>query len=163
MRNPTPSLGFSLIEVSMALGIIGLLGGAGLSRLDLGHRDLTAAQLELKGTLQQATLLAHAKGSPVTVGFRIPAGPDVFSVQVSSRIRWGKPAHIPLPPGMADPVQADTTGESHARIVVSHRSTATASCYFVNDGTEALCMRISGRGHLQMLRWKADQHRWTRG
>lgn len=163
MRNLPHSQGFSLIEVSLVLGITGLLGFAGLSRMDLGHRDLSAAQVELKGAIQQAAFLAHAKGSPVTVGFRIPAGPDVFPVRVSSRIRWGKPAHIPLPQGMADPVRADTTGESHARIVISSRTTTTASCYFVNDGTEAVCMRISGRGHLQMLRWKANQNRWIRG
>lgn len=163
MRNLTRSLGFSLVEITMVLGITGLLGGVGLGRLDLGHQDLTAAQSELKANVEQAMSLARAKGSPVTVGFRIPAGPDVFPVRVSSRIHWGKPAHIPLPKGMADPVKADTSGESHTRIVISPKHTATASCYFVNDGKEAVCLRLSGLGHLQVLRWKADAKRWVRG
>lgn len=163
MPTPTRSKGFSLVEITMVLGITGILGGVGLGRLDLGHQDLTAAQVELKANVQQAMSLARARGSQVTVGFRIPAGPDVFPVQVSRRIHWGKPAHIPLPKGMADPVNADTTGESHPRIVISPRMTSTASCYFIHDGKEAVCMRISGRGHLQVLRWKADQKRWVRG
>lgn len=163
MRNLSRSLGFSFIEITLVMGITGILGGVGLSKMDLGHQDLTAAQVELKSTVQQAIFLARAKGSQVTVGFRTPAGPDVFPVKVSPRIHWGKPAHIPLPKGMADPVKADTTGESHTRIVISPRMTATASCYFVNDGVEAICMRISGQGHLQVLRWKTDQKRWVRG
>lgn len=163
MRNLTRSLGFSFIELTVALGITGILGGVGLGSLNIGSPDLSAAQAELKATVQQATMLARAKGSQVTVGFRIPAGPDVFPVKVSRRIQWGKPAHIPLPKGMADPVKADTTGESHSKIVISPRQTATASCYFVNDGKEAVCLRISGLGHLQVLRWKADQKRWIRG
>lgn len=162
MRNPTRSLGFSLVEVTLTLGITGLLGGLGLSQLDLGHQDLTAAQVELKSTVQQAVSLAHARGTQVTVGFRTPAGPDVLPVKVSRRIQWGKPAHIPLPKGMADPVKADTTGESHPRITITPRLTATASTYFVNDGAEAVCLRLSGTGHLQVLRWKADQKRWVR-
>ena len=163
MRNLTRSLGFSLVEITLTLGITGILGGVGLGSLDLGHQDLSAAQVELKANVQQAMSLARARGSQVTVGFRIPAGPDVLPVKVSNRICWGKPAHIPLPKGMADPVKADSTGESHTRIVVSPRNTMTASCYFVNDGKEAVCLRLSGLGHLQVLRWKADAKRWVRG
>lgn len=162
MRNRTRSLGFSLMEVSMALGLVGLLSGAGLSCLDLGHQDLTAAQMELKAAVHQAQHLAWARGSKVTVGFRTPAGPDVLAIQVSPRIHWGKPVHIPLPKGMDDPVRADSTGESHTRIVITPKGTATASCYFLNDGAEAMCMRISDRGHVQTLRWKADRKRWIR-
>lgn len=162
MRNPTRSFGFSLVELTLALGITGLLGGVGLNTMDLGHQDLTAAQHELKAAVDQAASLARARGSQVTVGFRLPAGPDIYPVHVSRRIHWGKPAHIPLPRGMDDPIRADSTGESHTRIVITPRNTATASCYFVNDGTDAICMRISGRGHVQVLRWRSAKKQWAR-
>jgi hypothetical protein len=32
----------------------------------------------------------------------------------------------------------------------------------LNDGREALCMRLSGQGKLQVLRWRRDLQKWTR-
>jgi hypothetical protein len=156
------SLGFSLVECCVSLGIAGLLGLGGASALRPGSADLTAAQFELKAALEQARHLAHWRGTPVKVGVRVPASPDIIPVQVSRRLKWGKPGHIPLPPGMAKPAVATLTGEAHGTITVSPRHTATASAWFIHDGREAVCMRLSGLGHLQVLRWRSERRVWER-
>jgi hypothetical protein len=63
---------------------------------------------------------------------------------------------------MADPAKADTQGEAHRTITVTPRHTATASCWFLNDGEDVLCMRLSNRGRVRMLRWRAGNLRWVR-
>lgn len=154
--------GYSLLESCLTIGITGLLALGATAGLNPGAADLTAAQSELKGTLEEARVLARARGTAVKVGIRVPAGPDVLPVRVSPRIRWGKPTHIPLPPGMAPPSVATLTGEAHGTITITPRTTATASAWFLHDGKEAVCMRLSGQGHFQVLRWRAERKRWEK-
>jgi len=156
-------LGVSLVETSLVLGIVGILAAAGLSLTGLNHMDLTAMQMELPATVDQAKVLARASGRNISVALGRPElGPDILPVKLSSRLKWGKPAHIPLPRGMEDPKVADKTGEAHAKVTITPRHTATAATWFLNDGTDALCMRLSGRGRLQMLRWRASHKAWVR-
>ena len=155
--------GVSLLDLTLAMGISAVLGMAGLSRLDTGHLELTAAQHELTASLDQAFVLARARGTNITVGLATSPDANHLPIRLARRVKWGKPACIPLPPGMADPAKADETGEAHASITVTPRHTATASCWFLNDGEEALCMRLSTHGRVQMLRWRARSRRWARG
>ncbi len=152
--------GFTLVETSVTLGILGVLGSLGVATLDFGRQDLTAAQTELQGALFEAFHLAWAQGKNVTVALGEPGTPGIVPVRLSPRIKWGKPASIPVPPGMDAPVVAGTTGEAHARITVTPRHTATACAWFLNDGQEVLCMRLSGKGHIQMLRWHKSSRKW---
>ena len=97
----------------------------------------------------------------VALGQASGAG-EHLPVQLSRKVKWGKPDHIPLPPGMDAPTVATRTGEAHAILTVTPRRTALASTWFLNDGRETLCMRLSGHGQLQVLRWRRDLSKWTR-
>lgn len=68
-----------------------------------------------------------------------------------------------MPPGMAPTKRAGATGQAHARITVTPRHTATASAWFVNNGKDVVCMRVSGHGHIQILRWHKSTGKWSLG
>ena len=155
--------GTSLLELTAGLAVSAILGAVGVHQWDATGVDLQAAHYEIRGSVEQAFTLARARGTNVTValGKRNGVG-EHLPVLLSRRIKWGKPDSIPLPPGMDTPTVAATTGEAHAIITVTPRGTALASSWFLNDGREALCMRLSGRGHLQVLRWRQDRKKWTR-
>ena len=154
--------GHSLLELTVVMGVSGLLSLAGLSGLDAGRLELDAAQQELVESLDQAFVLARARGVNITVGLASGQDANHLPIRLGRHVHWGKPARVPLPPGMADPAKADTQGEAHRTITVTPRHTATASLWFLNDGEEVLCMRLSNRGRVRMLRWRADARRWTR-
>lgn len=153
--------GTSLLELTVAMGISGILSIVGLSQWDMGHIELAAAQNELTASLDQAFVLARARGTNVTIGLASGKDANNLPIHLCRKVKWGKPANIPLPPGMDDPVKATATGEAHATITVTPRHTATASCWFLNDGKDALCMRLSNHGHVRMLRWRAATRRWA--
>jgi prepilin-type N-terminal cleavage/methylation domain-containing protein len=155
--------GHSLLELTITMAVAALLAVAGTVLLDSGGVELTAAQHEVRGSLEQAFTLARARGTNVTVAFGKATGTDgQVVVPFGRRVQWGKPAHIPLPPGMARPAVATLTGTAHTTVTVSPRHTAEASTWFLNDGREALCMRLSDQGRLQLLRWRRDTSKWTR-
>ena len=162
-RRRRSCLGFSSTETVVTLGIVGVMAAAGLATIDFHVVDLPSAQQEMQGCLDQAFVQARASGRNVSLA---PAqdggGPGIIPVRLPHRVKWGKPAQIPLPSGMADPVRADTTGEAHPRITVTPRRTATASAWFLNDGKDALCFRLSGHGRLTVLRYRTAHQRWER-
>jgi len=162
-RRVTPQQGTSLLELTVAMAVAAILAVAGTTLWDTGGTELSAAHQEIRGSLEQAFTLARARGTNVTVALGSATGSgEHLPVQLTRKVKWGKPAHIPLPPDMdADPLAAHT-GESHPIITVTPRRTALASAWFLNDGREALCMRLSGHGQLQVLRWKQDRQKWTR-
>ncbi len=155
--------GITLVETSVVMGIVGLLTAVGISAVGSPQMDLTCVQQDLPAAVMQAMHLARARGRNVTVALGKPElGPDILPVNIPARVKWGKPSHVPLPKGMAAPVIAGSTGEAHARITITPRRTATATAWFLHDGTDALCMRLSGTGHLQLLRWRNSTKKWTR-
>ena len=155
--------GSSLLELTITMAVAALLAVVGTVLLDTGATELTAAHQEVRGSLEQAFTLARARGTNVTVAFGKVNGPgDHVVVPFGRRVQWGKPAHIPLPPGMAKPAVATLTGTAHTTVTVTPRHTAEASTWFLNDGQEALCMRLSDHGRLQVLRWRRDLSSWTR-
>ena len=155
--------GMSLLELTLGLALSGLLALTGARSWDAPEVDLAAAHLEIRGSVEQAFALARARGTNVTValGQKNGAG-EHLPVLLSPRVKWGKPAGIPVPPGMDAPSVAASTGEAHPLVTVTPRGTALASAWFLNNGREALCMRLSGRGQLQVLRWRQDRKKWTR-
>jgi len=157
------SRGFSLTELCICLGIIGILGGLGTSALSLSSVGLASVQQDLDGALYQAFHLARAQGRNVQVALGAKsASSDVIPVALPRNVRWGKPANVPLPPGMDKLVIADKTGEAHEIITVTPRQTTTATVWFLTDGHDVLCMRLAGRGQHQMLRWRASKRTWGR-
>ena len=162
MARPSRRAGFTLVECTVVLGILGALGLGAVCRFDAGGCALQGLAGELPATLEQAFTLARARGTNVAVGLGAKPGPDVLPVQLPRQVRFGKPAHIPLPPGMSAPVRADRTGEAHATITVTPRRTATAASWFLTDGKDALYLKVSGQGRVQMLRWRRDKALWCR-
>ncbi|MBL0211704.1 MAG: hypothetical protein IPQ13_12465 [Holophagaceae bacterium] len=157
------SRGFSLTEVCMCFGIVGILGGFGASALSLSSAGLASVQQDLDGALYQAFHQARAQGRNVQVALGAKsASSDVLPVALPRNVRWGKPASVPLPPGMAKPVLADKSGEAHGRITVTPRHTATATVWFLTDGKDVLCLRMAGHGERQLLRWRAAKRTWGR-
>jgi hypothetical protein len=155
--------GISLLELTVVTAVTALLGLSPALCLDPGSIELTAAHQEIVGSLQQAFSLARARGTDVKVALGKASGAgEHLSVQLGRRVKWGKPEHIPLPPGMDEPAVAARTGEAHPIISVTPRHTCLASVWFLNDGKGALCMRLSGQGRLYVLRWRPDLKKWTR-
>lgn len=155
--------GTSLLELTVAMAMAAILAAVGTAQLDTGPAQLTAAHQEIRGSLDQAFNLARARGTNVTVALGKATGAgEHLPVQLGRKVRWGKPDGIPLPPDMDAPLVAGMTGEAHPVITVTPRRTALASTWFLNDGQEALCMRLSGKGYVQVLRWRRDLRTWTR-
>jgi len=155
--------GSSLLELTVAMAVAALLGTVCAFQLDAGGVELTAAQHEIRGSLDQAFSLARARGTNVTVALGKASGAgEHLPVQLGRRVKWGKPASIPVPPGMDANTVAARTGESHPIITVTPRRTALAGAWFLNNGTEAICMRLNDEGHLHLLRWRRDLKKWTR-
>ena len=160
---PGSGSGFTLLEALLALAILAILGGLLLGSMDAGSAALTAVQGELRGGVEQAFLLARARGSEVQVGFRRSADSGLRPLQLPRGVVWGLPDRgIPLPPGMAPTIRAQRTGEAHPVITVTPEGTATASAWFLTDGKDALCLRLSGHGRFQLLRWRRRLGRWGR-
>ena len=154
--------GSSLLELTGVMAVLGSLGAMATLCLDEGSIELSAAHQEIVGSLYQAFTLARARGTDVKVALGHSSGAgEHLPVQLGRHVKWGKPDHIPYPPDMDSPVAAKT-GESHPIITVTPRHTALASAWFLNDGQEALCMRLSGQGHLQVLRWRRSLGKWSR-
>ncbi len=159
----SPQRGTSLLELTVTMAVAAILAVVGAVSLDQGGMELSAAHQEIRGSLDQAFVLARARGTNVTVALGKASGAgEHLPVQLGRRVKWGKPAHIPLPPDMNAPKVAALTGEAHPILTVTPRHTALASTWFLNDGKEALCMRLSGHGRLQVLRWRRDLSAWTR-
>ena len=157
------SRGFSLTELCISLGIVGTLSGFGASALSLSGPGLTSVQQDLDGALFQAFHQARAQGRNVQVALGAKAASsEVLPVAMPKNVRWGKPASVPLPPGMDMPVVADKTGEAHDHITVTPRHTTTATVWFLTDGRDVLCLRLAGHGQRQMLRWRAVKRTWGR-
>lgn len=155
--------GTSLLDLTVSMAVAAIMTAVCLAPWDPGSAELSVAHSEIRGSLEQAFSLARARGTNVTVALGQASGAGGhLPVQLSRRIKWGKPADIPLPPGMDAPTTADHTGEAHPILTVTPRHTALASTWFLNDGREALCMRLSGQGKLQVLRWRRDRQKWVR-
>ena len=128
--------------------------------MSLGSPGLRFLPVELRGALDQAFLLARAQGRDVRVSLGGPGG-DVAPVLLPGGVRWGLPASgVPFPPRMDATVRAHLTGAAHPVITVTPRGTATGGAWFITDGRDALCVRLSGQGHLQVLRWRRSQRIW---
>jgi len=154
--------GFTQVETIVALAIAGALAVSGLALMEPSGVDLTVARNEIQGCLEQAFHQARAQGCNVTVAPATTGGPNIIPVHLPRRVKWGKPPQIPLPPGMDEPVRAAKSGEAHPKITVSPRHTATASAWFLNDGRESLCIRLSGQGRIQILRYRLRTRRWEK-
>ncbi|MDR3670743.1 MAG: prepilin-type N-terminal cleavage/methylation domain-containing protein [Holophaga sp.] len=168
--------GFSLLELVLVLSLVGILGGLAAFPPGLGSPALNAVQGELRASLEQAFLLAQARGCRVRValggqGGQVPAcrgRPEacgaVPPLTLPPGVRWGMPlSGIPLPSGMERTRKAHLTGQAHPCVTVSPGHTAEASAWFLTDGRDAVCLRLSPLGQLTLLRWRHRLRRWERG
>ncbi len=154
--------GMSLLEMVTATGIVGALGLGAFTSFQIQGPALTVAAQEIQGSLDEAFAQARASGSPVEVSATATRGLGHLPVNLPRSIHWGLPSGIPLPPNMDPTTRAATSGEAHAAITVTPRHTATATVWFLNDGCDALCVRVNGHGRTTLLRWRASRHHWGR-
>ena len=157
-----PSLGFSQMELLTTFAIAATLALAGLAVAEPTGLGLTVVSQDLQGCLDQAFHQARAQGRNVTIAPASVGGPNIIPLHIPRGVRWGKPDHIPVPPGMDPPKVAAATGEAHPKITITPRHTVTATAWFLNDGKESLCVRLSGQGRLEVLRYRLRSHRWER-
>ena len=162
MRSGHRQRGMSLIEMLTATGIAGALAVGTLGTARFQSPALTIAGQEIQGSLDQAFAQARASGQSVEVSASTTKDIGHLPVSLPRNLHWGLPAGIPLPPHMDPTTQAAATGEAHATITVTPRHTATATVWFLNDGEDALCLRVNDHGRTNLLRWHASRHRWTR-
>ncbi len=154
--------GMSLIELLAVTGIAGALGVGALGALRLPSPALAVASQEIQGALEQALSLARNSGHPVEVSASTTKDIGHLPVNLPRSIHWGLPEGVPLPPHMDPTLTAAATGEAHKAITVTPRHTATATVWFLNDGEDALCVRVNDHGRSTVLRWSANRHRWAR-
>jgi type II secretory pathway pseudopilin PulG len=153
--------GHTLLETTLALAILGLLASLGVASASLATPAFGILAVEARGALDQAFLLARARGGDVRVALGGTGG-EVAPLVLPRGVRWGLAPGTPLPPHMDPPVKAHLTGQAHPLVTVTPRGTATASAWFLTDGRDALCLRLSGQGHCQVLRWRAARRAWIR-
>lgn len=162
--------GFSLPELCLALGLIALLGALAGAALPPAGPALDILQGELRASLEQAFLRARARGAPVRVALNgpVPAcrgrhrdAAHVMALSLPRGVRWGLPrAGFPLPPGMQPTLRAHLTGQAHPCITVSPARSAEASTWFLTDGRDAVCLRVSPFGKITLLRWRRRLGHW---
>ena len=162
MRPCASERGMSVIEMLAATSIAGALGLAGLGGFSLPSPALSVASQEIQGSLDQAFCLAQASGQSVEVSASRTKDLGHLPVSLPRTLHWGLPAGVPLPSGEDPGTRAAATGEAHATITVTPRHTATATVWFLNDGEDALCIRVNDCGRVATLRWRASRHRWGR-
>ncbi|MGA2080030.1 MAG: hypothetical protein ABSH53_05380 [Holophaga sp.] len=156
-----PPEGQTLLELVLALGLAGLASGLAGMAVPCGGPALAAVQGEMRASVEHAFLLARARGRPVRVVLKRGDGDgDLPPLTLPRGVRWGLHPDVPLPRGMEDTLHAHLTGVAHPRITVTPGRTAQANAWFLTDGRDALCLRLSDTGHLTLLRWRRRTGQW---
>lgn len=153
------------MEVLVVLALVGILSGVALRGLELRGASLVMVQRELPGVLDHAFELARLRGASleVVLGRDRQGDRDTLPYPLPRALRWGLPAGVPHPPGMALTTQAAPRGAAHVSITVTPRRTCTAGAWFLHDPAgEALCLRLSGDGRITVLRWSRAGRSWSR-
>lgn len=168
--------GSSLLELVLVLGGLGGLGlaaGAGPGR---GHAALAAVQGELRASVEQALLLARARGGPVVLTLEAsghgptgrvrPAGPayaELPGPRMARGVGWGAGAHPPpLPAGAERTRQAQRTGRSRDRLLVTAARSAQAGAWYLNDGADVAYLGLGDHGEITCQRWRSRLRQWCR-
>jgi len=153
------------------LGALGLAAGAGRDR---GHAALAAAQGELRASVEQAFLMARARGGPVTLALE-PNGPGparparhpgldsavLPGPHLPRGVRWGMgAASPPLPLGAERTRQAHRTGRARDRITVTAWRTAQGGAWYLNDGADVAYLGLGDHGEITCLRWRSRLRQW---
>jgi hypothetical protein len=120
---------------------------------------LRAAHKELHRALTLAFSLATTHRRPVTLQPIREPHEGHLSVRLPMDVRWGRPAHVPLPPDLAN--TGWRGGRPRPITVMPHRA-ATANVWFLHHGREALCLRLGLKGQVEILRYRPLLATWTR-
>ncbi|BDU72114.1 prepilin-type N-terminal cleavage/methylation domain-containing protein [Mesoterricola silvestris] len=153
--------GHTLLEALLVLALLSILGAAGGVALATQGPGLTFLPAELRAAVDQAFLLARARGGDVRLALGGPGG-DVAPVVLPRGLRWGLPgAGVPVPPGLRQPRRAHLTGAAHPVVTVTPRGTATGTAWYLTDGRDAVYVGLTGRGEVHVRRWRASRWAWA--
>ena len=140
----------SLFQV-FPLGMASLLPGPLCS-------PLRSARQELQRTLKLAFRLASTHRCPVTLEPGPTQGRGRIGMNLPEGVRWGRPTAVPLPPSLVG--TGWRSGAPHPITVMPHRR-AMANVWFLHHGQEALCLRLSLTGAVEILRYRPRIGSWT--
>jgi hypothetical protein len=166
--------GSSLLELVLVLGLMAVLTGMGAGRGLQDHGALTAAQGELRASVEQAFLLARARGCSVVVALaghsaacrgRHPRAEHgaIAPLTLPGRVRWGLPeSGVPLPPDARNPLQAHRTGMAKPCITITPEHTAEANAWYLSDGQDAVYLGLSDSGRITLQRWRNTTRQWRK-
>lgn len=161
--NRDPRGGHSLVELVLALLLAGALMAVAVPGRPWGSPALTAVQGELRAAVEQAFRLARARGVPVRLALGSGAGPggDLPPLALPRGVRWGLPhPAVPLPEDMGATLRAHRAGAAHDTLTVTPWGTTTGNVWFLTDGRDAVCLRLSSEGAITLLRWRRRTGRW---
>ncbi|MBK8727731.1 MAG: hypothetical protein IPL96_17250 [Holophagaceae bacterium] len=119
--------------------------------------DARATALEIRQTLDTAFRLAARTNGFVTVEPEPRRGKGRIAPLIPKTLAWGKPARVPLPPRTLDARWA----EAPKTFTLTPWHTATEGMWFLHAGSRALCVRISAKGEVKVLRFRPLLRRWT--
>ncbi len=119
--------------------------------------DARTMALEVKQTLDVAFRLAARTNGFVVVEPEPRRGRGRIAPLVPKSLAWGKPPRVPLPPRTLDARWA----EAPRSFTLTPWHTATEGMWFLNDGRRALCVKLSAKGDVKVLRFRPLLRRWT--
>lgn len=119
--------------------------------------DLRETARELRRTLETGFRLAERTGSFVVIEPEPRRGRGRLAPLLPKSFAWGKPARVPLPPRTLDVRWV----EAPRSFTLTPWRTATAGMWFLRDGSRALCVSLSAKGDVKVLRFRPLLRRWT--
>lgn len=119
--------------------------------------DLRAAAREIQQTLETGFRLAERTGAFVIVEPEPRRGRGRIAPLLPRSFAWGKPPRVPLPPRTLDIRWA----EAPRSFTLTPWRTATAGMWFLREGSRALCVSLSAKGDVKVLRFRPLLRRWT--
>lgn len=150
--------GFTLVEAALVLAVLGLVAAGAALALRPGPAALRLVDADLRGALLEASLGARARGAERRL-WLAGGGGDIAPVRLPPGLAWGGLDPVTWPGAMAPTARAHLAGACRAPVPFAPRGTATAACWFVTCGPEALCLRLADEGQVRLHHRR--QGRWT--
>lgn len=118
--------------------------------------DARQAAREIQRTLETGFRLAERTGGFIVMEPEPRRGRGRLAPLLPESFAWGKPPRVPLPPRILDARWADAPRS----FTLTPWRTATAGMWFLREGSRALCVSVSAKGEVKVLRFRPLLRRW---